>query len=40
MMTSLGLNMVLAYLTRLEALGEAGRIDGGADPERWELAAG
>ncbi len=39
MMVSLGLNMVLAYLRRLEVLDEAGRIDGGAEPERWELAA-
>jgi glyoxylase-like metal-dependent hydrolase (beta-lactamase superfamily II) len=39
MMVSLGLNMVLAYLRRLEDLGEAGRVEGGAEPERWELAA-
>ena len=40
MMVSLGLNMVLAYLCRVEVLGEAGRIDGGAEPERWELRYG
>jgi glyoxylase-like metal-dependent hydrolase (beta-lactamase superfamily II) len=38
MMVSLGLNMVLAYLTRLEILGEAERIGGGEEPERWQLA--
>jgi glyoxylase-like metal-dependent hydrolase (beta-lactamase superfamily II) len=37
MMVSLGLNMVLAYLSRLEVTGEAGRV-GGTEPERWELA--
>ena len=37
MMVSLGLNMVLAYLSRLEVTGEAGRV-GGAEPERWALA--
>ncbi len=38
MMVSLGLNMVLAYLSRLEVSGEARRIDG-VEPERWELAS-
>ncbi|CAA9523437.1 MAG: beta-lactamase-like [uncultured Solirubrobacterales bacterium] len=39
MMVSLGLNMVLAYLTRLEVLGDAGRVDVEGEPERWEVAS-
>ena len=37
MMASLGLNMVLAYLRRLEVAGEAAPVENGDDPERWEV---
>jgi glyoxylase-like metal-dependent hydrolase (beta-lactamase superfamily II) len=39
MMVSLGLNMVLAYLCRLEVLGEAEAVGTSDEPGRWQLAS-